>query len=123
MEAAEDTNQTEFSTIEQCPINKFGEGESFWAESHPPNPNGGGMEQNCVSMQIYDARFPKEKNWIGQRCDDNPSGRDSYVCMQPIPTGLCGSGSSSGGNSGNGGTSLRSLHIVNFIILFVFALL
>ena len=85
-------------TTVTCPLSKFGEGVTFWAPNNPPNGNGGGMEQNCVSVSVFDPRYPDEANWIAQRCDLNASGRDSFVCMKPLNRDIC----KSNNNGSNG---------------------
>ena len=71
--------------------------KEYWAENNPPNAEGGAIEFNCVTIQMRDARYPDDKNWVAQRCDMNLSGRDQYVCQKTIPQSTCNSGNKPNG--------------------------
>jgi hypothetical protein len=111
---------TETGNLDTCGTTNFGDNKQYWAENNPPGTAGGAIEFNCATIQMRDARYANDKNWVAQRCDVNYSGRDQYVCQRKIPQSTCKNGKNENkGETGKGhGEPRNTLNLLIPIILF-----
>merc|ERR1711990_922599 len=77
-----------------CSPSKFG--KTFWADGYPSTDFDGGFF--CGYAQIYDSRYPWNKNWYNTYCQ-NLEGTTGYICGPRVEEGSCGSNSGGGGGS------------------------